>query len=99
MSNILQSCDTRTVGSNSWLMVHGFSAEDIFDKDLKDKKVEQAFLESVTKRMASLYSKRNTSKIGKYHTVEYWSDILQENTPRFFNAEESIICGIADRIE
>ena len=91
---ILQCCDERTMGKPDVLMAHGLTTFAI--GDMRNLDAESKLLKHWQKYFAEMLTNRCK---GEYAKQEFWMEIMEDNTPRFYSSEESLNMGLCDRIE
>jgi ATP-dependent protease ClpP protease subunit len=94
---ILQCCDIRIMGKYDVLMCHGASGLTIGDK--KNLEAETKLMNKFQNDFSEMIAKRNTAEEPEYHEQSFWANILDENTPQYYDAQESLNMGIIDKIE
>ncbi|MCC6629657.1 MAG: ATP-dependent Clp protease proteolytic subunit [Chloroflexi bacterium] len=87
---LVQACETRIMGSNALLMVHGLAYES--EGDLGDHRASYRLGEIVTERMARLLSRRTK------RDAEHWAAHLDGDRPLWLDAEEALDVGLVDRV-
>jgi len=93
---ILQCCDERVMGNLCVLMAHGVTTG--FVGDMRNVDAEKKLLTLWQHEIAKLVSERCTAKDSKYCTAEHWVELLRDNTPQFYSANESLEMGLVDKI-
>jgi len=94
---VLQACEYRIIGSNSWLMYHGLTQCISADKEASEAHL--CMMKDLTRDMAKLFAKRNTSPDPKYHKAGYWSRLAKSNTPNFYDANQALQLGLVDSVD
>jgi len=93
---ILQCCDERHMGRLDILMAHGITTG--FSGDMKSLEAENKLLGYWHTEFANLVASRCTT-VGEYNEPSYWFEILRDNTPQWYTAEESMEMGLIDKID
>ena len=91
---ILQCCDERIMGSLDILMAHGLTTG--FVGDMKNMEAENKLLGYWHRELADLIADRC---VGEYKEPGFWFEVLRDNTPQWYTADECIEMGIVDRID
>lgn len=94
---VLQCCDERTMGRLCTLMAHGFTT--FQSGDMRDVEAERKLLKYWQREVASLISARCTAKDSKYATFNFWNNLMESNTPLYFNSEEALKFGLIDKVD
>lgn len=94
---ILQACDTRRMGRNAVLMVHGITSWTV--GDLRDLEAETKLLQRMQIDGANMLANRSTASVdSKYCTAEFWLDILKANTAIYLFPDEALEWGMVDEV-
>ncbi len=88
---ILQTCNERHMGKLDILMAHGITTG--FSGDMKSLESENKLLSYWHTEFASLVASRC---VGEFVESGYWFEILRDNTPQWYTAEESKEMGLID---
>jgi ATP-dependent Clp protease protease subunit len=91
---ILQCCDERIMGKLDILMAHGLTTG--FMGDMKNLDAETKLLTYWHHELASLIASRC---VGECAEPGWWFEILYDNTPQWYTAEESLEMGIIDKVD
>jgi len=91
---ILECCDERCMGKLDILMAHGITTG--FVGDMRNMEAENKLLSYWHGELANLIAARC---IGECHEPGYWYEILRDNTPQWYTAEECLLMGLIDRVE
>ena len=91
---ILQCCDERRMGSLCTLMAHGVTTG--FCGDMRNVEAEQKLLTFWQRELADLIANRCTADGTEYAESGYWFAILKDNTPQFYDSQESMEMGLID---
>jgi len=94
---ILQCCDKRIMGKYCSLMCHGVSTT--FEGDMKNVEAESKLLKRFQAELSELVAERNTSKNKKCKEPGFWFAMLEDNTPQFYDSNDSLKNGLIDNIE
>ena len=91
---ILECCDKRVMGKGCCLMAHGVTT--MMHGDIKNLEAEQKLLGDAREYFAGYLAERTkNTEFG----LEYWQDLLKDNTPQFFNSQESLGMDLIDEVE
>jgi len=90
---ILQCCDERRMGKLDILMAHGITTG--FSGDMKSLEAENKLLGYWHTEFAELVAGRC---VGEFIESGYWFEILRDNTPQWYTAEESKEMGLIDTV-
>jgi len=93
---ILQCCDERRMGSFCTLMAHGITTG--FIGDMRNVEAEQKLLTFWQREIAQLIANRCTAEGTEYAEIGYWFAILKDNTPQFYDSQESKEMGLIDTV-
>lgn len=94
---VLQACDTRVMGKNAILMVHGITSWTV--GDLRDLNAEQKLLKRLQIETAQFLAERCTAKDDAPQlTDKFWLDILEANTPVYLFPDEALEWGVVDKV-
>ena len=93
---ILQCCDNRLMGELCILMAHGVTTG--FVGDMRNVDAEQKLMKLWQKELSRLVAERCSAKGSEVCTHEFWTEIMQDNTPQFYSAKESLEMGLIDKI-
>jgi ATP-dependent Clp protease protease subunit len=92
---ILQCCDERAMGTLDVLMAHGITTG--FSGDMKNMEAETKLLNYWHHELANLVASRCSGD--EFQEPGFWYEILRDNTPQWYTAEESKEMGLIDRID
>lgn len=91
---ILECCDERVMGKLDIVMAHGVTTG--FSGDIKNLEAETKLLTYWHGEFAELLANRCT---GDSHTEPgAWFEVLRDNTPQWYTAEECLQMGLIDRV-
>jgi ATP-dependent protease ClpP protease subunit len=93
---ILQCCDERVIGGYCVLMAHGITTG--FTGDIKNLDSERKLLDHWHEKFAAMVAARCKPET-KYSEPSFWYEILRDNTPQWYQSDESLEMGLVDRIE
>ena len=91
-SYVLQWCDLRYAVPTSMLMVHGITQRSL-QLDERDAERNLELLKYLRSVLAVKYTERSK------RPREYWDEVLQSNSPRYFTAVEALDVGLIDEIK
>lgn len=94
---ILQACDTRVMGEGDFIMCHGVFV--LQGADRKGRKAEDKLLDNAETYFCKMIASKNTSKHKDFHDEDYWRQLLEEDTPNYYSADEAFDMGLIDRVE
>ena len=94
---LLQSCDERIASKESVLMYHGFT--DVSSGDLRKRRSQDKLLKDLQLYLAELCAEKNTSKEEDYHNLNFWLEILEDETPTYVNSQEALEMGLIDKVK
>lgn len=89
---ILQTCNERTMGTLDLLMAHGITS--YTHGDLRNLEAERELLTFWRKEFASLIASRANGS-----TEEYWENVLEDSTPKYFTSAVAFDLGLIDVVE
>jgi len=92
---VLQTCDERHMGKLDILMAHGITTG--FTGDMKSLEAENKLLSYWHHELAELVASR-CAKETEYKEPGYWFEVLRDNTPQWYTADESIEMGLIDTV-
>ncbi len=94
---VLQCCDERVMGKFCNLMCHGVTTFTV--GDMKNIEAETKIMRKFQHEMSVMLAERCTAMGSEYKEAGFWHAVLEDNTPQFYDSEESIVMGIIDRVE
>lgn len=94
---ILQTCDTRVMGEGDFIMCHGVFV--LQGADRKGRKAEDKMLDTAETYFCKMIASKNNSKHNDFHDEDYWRQLLEEDTPNYYSADEAFDMGLIDKVE
>jgi ATP-dependent Clp protease protease subunit len=92
---LLECCDERVMGTLDVLMAHGITTG--FSGDMKNMESETKLLNYWHHELANFVASRCAGE--EFSEPGFWYEILRDNTPQWYTAEESKEMGLIDRVD
>lgn len=89
--SILQECDLRQIGSESFLMIHGMTAQEWPSMDFATIRSESNLLSQIEEMEIKRMSRSNV-------TPEKWRQIFKASAPTYLSAKEALAWELVDEI-
>lgn len=93
---ILQACQRRESSPEALLMVHGISFSYPDSLDERYLTADQGYRAHFKRLAAQRFAERAK---GKWKSLDFWTKVMDDNLPRYYNAERALAMGLIDAIK
>ncbi len=97
-SFIFEYCDIRRMDKDAILMIHG--VREFQEGDIKNTEIEIALLHDMMHSQAEQLAARcrEAGADKDLQEVDYWEQMLNEDTPHYFLADQALAAGLIDEV-